>query len=294
MTAPTITPYRSDTPPGRDGFAQLVRAEWTKLRTVRGWIIGAIIAALVTMGLRMDFAVESFGGSSSCNSVGSGPAPAAAGPVRRTFTEGPGGEPVTDNFYFVRQPLAGNGSITVRVTSLTGELPINTNGLGNPNQQLPMRPGLQPWAKAGFSSLRRTAPRAGIGIRGPSWSPETTGCACSPTTPRTRRACPVPVSAANPRWLRLTRSGDTLTGYDSADGTHWTRVGSVRLAGLPATVAVRAVHHVPDLPVAHRKLRRRVERQRGTQRGHGGLRPGGPRRFRGHLAPGPGAMSARR
>ena len=52
MTAPTITPYRSETvPEGRDGFAQLVRAEWTKLRTVRGWVIGAIIAALVTMGL---------------------------------------------------------------------------------------------------------------------------------------------------------------------------------------------------------------------------------------------------
>ena len=44
------------------------------------------------------------------------------------------------------------------------------------------------------------------------------------------------VSAASPRWLRLTRSGDTLTGYQSADGTHWTTVGAVRLAGLPATV----------------------------------------------------------
>jgi hypothetical protein len=26
---------------------------------------------------------------------------------------GPGGEPVTDSFYFVHRPLAGNGSITV-------------------------------------------------------------------------------------------------------------------------------------------------------------------------------------
>ena len=45
-----------------------------------------------------------------------------------------------------------------------------------------------------------------------------------------------PVSAASPRWLRLTRAGDLLTGYDSADGTHWTRVGAATLAGLPATV----------------------------------------------------------
>ena len=47
---------------------------------------------------------------------------------------------------------------------------------------------------------------------------------------------PGAVSAAHPRWLRLTRSGDTITGYDSADGTHWTRVGTVQLTRLPSTV----------------------------------------------------------
>jgi ABC-type transport system involved in multi-copper enzyme maturation permease subunit len=46
------------------------------------------------------------------------------------------------------------------------------------------------------------------------------------------------VSAASPRWLRLTRSGDTITGYDSADGTHWTKVDAVTLAGLPATAQI--------------------------------------------------------
>jgi len=44
------------------------------------------------------------------------------------------------------------------------------------------------------------------------------------------------VSASSPRWLRLVRTGDTITGYDSADGRHWTPVGTVALAGLPATV----------------------------------------------------------
>ena len=48
---------------------------------------------------------------------------------------------------------------------------------------------------------------------------------------------PGKVSAASPRWLRLTRSGDVISGYDSADGTHWTLVGTATLAGLPATVA---------------------------------------------------------
>ena len=36
---------------GRDGFAQLLRAEWTKFRTVRGWVIGLVVAALVMAGL---------------------------------------------------------------------------------------------------------------------------------------------------------------------------------------------------------------------------------------------------
>ena len=44
------------------------------------------------------------------------------------------------------------------------------------------------------------------------------------------------MSAASPRWLRLTRSGDTITGYDSADGAHWTKAGTATLPGLPATI----------------------------------------------------------
>ena len=34
MAAPTIAPYRSAAPTGNDGFGQLLRAEWTKFRTV--------------------------------------------------------------------------------------------------------------------------------------------------------------------------------------------------------------------------------------------------------------------
>src|SRR5262245_8066253 len=45
-------------------------------------------------------------------------------------------------------------------------------------------------------------------------------------------------SAETPRWLRLTRSGETLTGYESGDGAQWTEVGTAHLAGLPATVQV--------------------------------------------------------
>jgi ABC-type transport system involved in multi-copper enzyme maturation permease subunit len=44
------------------------------------------------------------------------------------------------------------------------------------------------------------------------------------------------VSASKPRWLRLVRDGDTITGSDSADGTHWTTVGTAALPGLTSTV----------------------------------------------------------
>jgi hypothetical protein len=46
------------------------------------------------------------------------------------------------------------------------------------------------------------------------------------------------VSPQAPRWLRLTRSGDTITGYESSDGAHWTQVGTAHLSGLPETVQV--------------------------------------------------------
>ena len=224
----TITPYRSPVQDGRDGFGQLLHAEWTKFRTVRGWVIGMIVAILVTTGIGIFFVVAS--GNVSCGSVnssGSGQVrhgEAACGPPALVL--GPGGEPVTDSFYFVRQPLAGNGSITVRVTSLTG-LP---NG---PLFGLDMQPGLVPWSKAGIiikhdlgqgSGYAAMMVTRGNGVR-MQWN--YTG-----DTP----GLPGAVSAVNPRWLRLTRDGDTITGYDSTDGAHWTRVGAVHLAGLPSAV----------------------------------------------------------
>jgi energy-coupling factor transporter ATP-binding protein EcfA2 len=47
---------------------------------------------------------------------------------------------------------------------------------------------------------------------------------------------PGAVSVSSPRWLRLVRSGDTVTGYDSADGSHWAMIGSATLAGLGSSV----------------------------------------------------------
>ena len=171
------------------------------------------------------------GPASTGGGCGSGPA----------LTLGPGGEPVTDNFYFVRQPLAGNGSITVRVTSLTSLLPPAGQVFG----ATPSRPGLVPWSKAGIiirSSLTPGSAYAAMMVTGGN------GVRMQWNYTGDAPGLPGAVSAASPRWLRLTRDGDTITGYDSADGASWTRVGVVRLAGLPATVQAGLFTASPILP----------------------------------------------
>jgi len=42
----TPAPYRSNLPAGGGGFLQLLHAEWTKFRTVRGWMVALVVAAL--------------------------------------------------------------------------------------------------------------------------------------------------------------------------------------------------------------------------------------------------------
>jgi ABC-type transport system involved in multi-copper enzyme maturation permease subunit len=210
MTATRTTPV-SRTPVRGSGFTPVLRAEWVKFRTVRGWVIGMIIAVLVTVGIALLDHSEC-GGQVSPGApvvVGQG----CAAPI------GPGGEAVSDSFYFAHRPLAGNGSITARVTALT--LPGGTG---------PAR--LQPWSKTGIIIKASTRPGSayaamlvtpGHGVR---MQYDFTGDIAGR---------PGAVSPAAPRWLRLTRSGGAITGYDSADGAHWTRVGTVHLAGLPAT-----------------------------------------------------------
>ena len=55
MTTQTISGPRPEAGPGDGprggGFGSLLRAEWTKFRSVRGWVIGMILAALLTIFL---------------------------------------------------------------------------------------------------------------------------------------------------------------------------------------------------------------------------------------------------
>jgi ABC-type transport system involved in multi-copper enzyme maturation permease subunit len=224
----TIMPYRSTARDAHDGFGQILHAEWTKFRTVRGWVIGMILAVLVTAGLGVFLAKATGNASCSSQTAGGQQGPtqhgsACAGPG---YTLGPGGEPVSDQFYFVRQPLAGNGSLTVRVTSLTGLGSEEING--QPAGSL-----LVPWSKAGIiikDGTGQGSPYAAMMVTGGN------GVRMQWNYTGDTAGLPGAVSAASPRWLRLARDGDAITGYDSADGTQWTRVGTVALAGLPSTV----------------------------------------------------------
>jgi ABC-type transport system involved in multi-copper enzyme maturation permease subunit len=249
MTTDAISKARTSTgaeaETGRAGFGWLLRSEWTKFRTVRGWVIGMIVAAILTVFFGLFIAGN--------NNVGCG------SPGGRQLTgkaclpyipHGPGGEVVTDSFNFAHQPLTGNGTITARMVSLTGKHADITGGHAAQVGSGPVS-GLAAWSKAGIiikQNLRQGSAYAammatgGNGVRMQyNYTGDTAGL-------------PGKVSAANPRWLRLTRSGDTITGYDSADGRHWTQVGAVTLTGLPSTVQVGLFATSPTYFVTNRSF----------------------------------------
>ncbi|MDR0346029.1 MAG: DUF1349 domain-containing protein [Nocardiopsaceae bacterium] len=239
----TITPYRPAVQAGRDGFGQLLRAEWTKFRTVRGWLIGLGVAAVVTVLLGV------LTGGSNDIACATGP----GSPVKHGRAclpppppTAPGGQPVRDAFYFVHQPLAGNGSLTARVTSLTGRYAA---GQG-PYPQL-TTPGLQPWSKGGIIIKTGTKPGSRYAAMLVTGSH---GVRMQDNFTQDSAGLPGLVSAVSPRWLRLTRDGDTITGYDSADGAHWNLVGTAHLTGLPATVQAGLFAASPDHTVINQNF----------------------------------------
>jgi len=196
----------------------MIRAEWVKFRTVRGWVIAVVIAvaAIIAFGLGPS-------GQGSCNQSSCGQ------------TLGPGGEAVSDSFYFVHKQLAAAGAITVRVTSLTSAVP-SPSGAGLHRVQVP-------WAKAGLiikASLRPGSAYAAMMVtsgNGVRMQYDYTGDIAAPAISAAQtKASQSPASPAQAHWLRLVRSGSTVTGYESADGVRWIRVASVLLPGLPSTV----------------------------------------------------------
>ncbi len=225
----TATMHRTGTPaapPARHGgFGRALRAEWVKFRTVRGWVIAIVLAigAIIALGLAPG------GGQGSCN------VSSCTGPL------GPAGEQVTDSFYFVHQQLDGNGSITVQMTSLTGQIPDFSKGGGPRNGGIKEKAGLVPWAKAGIiikASTRQGSAYAAMMVTGShgvrmqyDYTGDTPGMAGT-------------VTAATPRWLRqggpsqATGVFEQVTlagGWAAAGGWTGTAIGAAggRAAGSP-------------------------------------------------------------
>lgn len=174
----------------------LIHAEWTKFRTVRGWVAGMLLAIPLTVLIGL---LGPLGSQMSC----SGPdGQSCANTVPPT---GPGGEAVHDGFYFLHRTLSGDGTITARVAPFTDA---------------------EPWAKAGVIVKQGTesgSTYAAVLLTGDhgvrmqhDFTEDTAG----------------PSSTSDHQWLRLTRDGNTLTGATSPDGEHWATIGSARLDGL--------------------------------------------------------------
>lgn len=109
----------------------------------------------------------------------------------------------SDDFYFINLPLVGDGEMIARVRGI--EL---TNG----------------WAKAGLMVRRNLDPNARYAMVGMTPSNgalyqfrNSSGASTNTSTNS---------SVTPPRWLRITRVGNIVTGYISFNGTTWNRIGS--------------------------------------------------------------------
>ena len=123
----------------------------------------------------------------------------------------------SDQFNYVSQPLTGDGSIVARVTSQSDTDPWAKAGVmikqstttGSPYALLAVTPGNGVHFEYGYNA----------DVGGESYS--------FPNA-----------------WLKLTRSGSTITAYSSADGSTWTQVGTTTISLTdPVTIGLFTTAH---------------------------------------------------
>jgi hypothetical protein len=199
----------------RESFPRLLLAEWTKLRSVSRWVITLLGAAALTIGLSY---LAASGNKTNINE-------------HADFVSGPHGEPVADAFYFVHQQITGDTTLTVRVASLTPEPARRAVRMGSdqmtkledpspfaqPAAGIMIKDGTQPGSS--YASVMLTATQ-GVHMQW-DFDADRKGSARS-----------------GARWLRLVRSGNTITGYESADGAAWQKIGTATPKNLPSTVEI--------------------------------------------------------
>lgn len=232
--------------PPAEPLTTLVRREWTAFRSRRRLItLTAATLVIILLGLLVGVV------NRSVCSQGPIEVPCATDPV------GPAGQTVSDQFYFAHQPLGEHGSITARMTAMTGTITYP------PPDHDEIVPGLVPWAKAGViikDGTRQGSSYAALMVTGSH------GVRMQYDYVHDTAGRPGGVSTSAPRWLRLTRAGDTVTGEESTDGVRWTTVGTARLPGLPRTVLVGLFATSPgDLTLRPTGLGGRIVESRFTQ-----------------------------
>lgn len=120
-----------------------------------------------------------------------------------------------DAFRFAYQVLSGGGTITARVDSLT-----NTHA----------------WAKAGVM-IRETL-TAGSAHAMVVVTPSNGVAFQRRVTTNNNSEHTTGAAVTAPYWVRLTRSGNTFTAFQSANGTAWTQVGSAVTISMASSVYV--------------------------------------------------------
>ncbi|MCA2226444.1 DUF1349 domain-containing protein [Nonomuraea aurantiaca] len=218
---------------------QLLHREWTAFRRPGRLIaLAAAALAVIATGLLFTSTVDC---GDPC-------------PVAPTAADG---SIVSDRFWFHHRDLGPNGVITVRMTSMTGTITYPP-----PNHDQIVS-GLVPWAKAGIiikDGVRQGSSYAALMMTGHH------GVRMQDDYRHDVAGSPGGLSPGSPRWLRLTRSGDTITGAESADGRSWHTVGTVRLVGLPETVQAGLFAASPgDLTLREVGLGGAIEEVRFTQ-----------------------------
>jgi hypothetical protein len=216
------------------GYLSPDGVHWTQVGTNQT----VSMAANVYIGLAVNSASNSVLATATFDNVSVGPnAPSSlpapwlnqdVGPVsltgsasfpNGTFTlTGSGAEiwGTADSFQFAYQPLSGDGSIVARLVSLKGGAATQSAGLmvretltaGSTNAYIAL----------GQQSLIYFDERATT--NGVTDSQDNT------------------TAVAAPIWLKLVRSGNTFSGYLSADGVNWTQVGTIQTVDMAANVYI--------------------------------------------------------
>jgi hypothetical protein len=205
------------------------RAELSKFRTVRGWVVGLVLSG----GLLVLFAFLTANGmhTGTCNPAPNGAPVCVAG--HPYVPTGPAGEGVADSYFLVSRQLSADATLTARVTGLSGvtsSAPVNAAP-----SSARTRPGAASWSKAGIIITAR--PRAGAAYAAVMATPGH-GIRFQYDYTHDVAGSDGAVSASSPRWLRLRRHGDMVSGYESRNGRSWQLVGTAELAGLPSSARI--------------------------------------------------------